>query len=146
MKLGFKTGKKVKLNSKLSHDIILKYLKISEYRVIEDQGTFLVFIESEFKERPASRSDYYTKVNSGKFVFEPENENTGVVLHYNISIFWEFIVLSITLAFAICVDIMAIMLTIVFLINFLVKMYYINFVLLNDIFDEQVEAQEQKSD
>lgn len=140
MRLSFKTSKKIKANYQLTHNIILDYLKESEYyRVVDNQNVLVTFVEDEFKDRPASRSDYYTKVNSGKFVLVPDDENTDLNLYYSVSIFWEFIILSITLALAICIDITAIILTIVFLINFGIKIFYINFSLLDSIFDEQLE-------
>ncbi|PWG78232.1 hypothetical protein DDR33_23255 [Pararcticibacter amylolyticus] len=131
-KLSFKIQKLVHHAPEAIIEKITAYLTKSGYKIVERTETSLVFNEDVYSNRTSARSDYYTRVEDGKFEIVPSGSGIVVNLVYRVSIMRELIFLLIILIVGITVDYKALLLSALFVVNFIYKIRYLN----NNIIDE----------
>ncbi|TKC60138.1 hypothetical protein FBD94_14575 [Pedobacter hiemivivus] len=138
MKLSFKVKRVVQDEPQIIIEKITSYLKKFDYKVVERDEASLVFDENVYSDRTSSRSDYYTRVADGKFEIIVLDQETIVSLVYRVSILREFVFLLIIFIVAVTVDYKALMLSIVFVANFIYKINCLNRVLLDEIVNKNL--------
>lgn len=135
MKLNFTIQKKTNLDKETVLNKIVLFLKDSNYKLIDRNDTMVTFDVDPYGRKAASKSDYYTKVDDGKFELNMIKQETTLSLDYRISILKEFIILSLMLFIGVVVDYKVFFLSVAFIINFLCKIYYLNTHFLNNVLD-----------
>jgi hypothetical protein len=113
-------------------DNITTYLIKSRYRITEKTDNVILFVNDFYSPKPASQSDYYTKVDEGKIELIIDNENITINFKGRIPIYRESVFIAIFSCVAITVSYYAILILIVFGINFLIKINYLKRYVLND--------------
>lgn len=105
------------------------YLYNKSYRIIEKGNGYIIFDEDKFSDRVGKRSDFYTRIGEGKFIFEEiNNEEIRLELIYFTSVSqYLFIVIAYSVFGIYVKDItMPIVISIVSLIPFFIRIGYLN--------------------
>ena len=114
------------------------YLQNNSYRITERGQGYIIFAEDEFSDRRKSRYDFHNRIGEGKFVFKYlTDEETSVELIFLTSLsYYMFLVLAL-FAFGIYLNtiIMPIVMSTALTLPILLKIFYLNEHLFNEIMD-----------
>jgi hypothetical protein len=129
MKFKYKIRKTLNIETDVLEEKISTYLAKNSYRITERGLGYIIFVEDEFSDRRKARSDFHTRIEQGKFVFNytPDNE-TNVELIYLTSVsYFVFLVMAVC-AFGIYTNniVMPIVFSFALTLPFLYRMIYLN--------------------
>lgn len=131
--LNLKTNLKVKTSKEVLYTKIIAYLKEFGYKITEANENMVAFSDDEFREKPATRSDYYTRIAEGKIALATDGDEITLHFFYKIAVFWELLILSVITVLSFSMDYAIIIIGTLVLINFICKLVYLKFSLIEDI-------------
>jgi len=136
MRIRFNIKKEIPVEPYVLENKINDYLKNNYYRVTERGDGFIYFTDDEFSNRKGSRSDYYSRINEGKFEFQSTSQGTIVKLTYFVPVLQEIIVIILFETIAIYAHSFLVVIPILIILNRVYIVYYLN----EHVFKELMEC------
>lgn len=137
MKFKQSLTKQIQIPSEVFEKKIVCYLVKNQYRITEKSLNYIIFVDDEFSDRKGSRSDIYTRIGAGKFIFHSSAEgHTSVKLIYLTSITFPLFIMISMSAFGMYTESIApVIMSFVFLIPIIIRIFYIKGNVFNEILE-----------
>lgn len=138
MKFKYKIKTIVKTKADVLERKIDNYLIKNSYRITERGLGYVIFVEDEFSDRRKSRSDFYTRIGEGKFVFSYlDDHETSIELIYLTSVSYYIVLVMLVCAFGVYTNtiIISIVTSLLLTTPFLYKIGYLNMNVFKEIME-----------
>lgn len=133
MKLSFHTHKLMHVDKPTAVAKTVSYLEKSDYNIIDRAPSHISFINNIERKKLGSYATYYTRINEGKVEFNEMNEHLDIHLTYRISIDFEIVFLLIIILCSFYLEGEIGLLSIPYILNFIIKVQYIRSHFLNNV-------------